>query len=212
MSEDHDPRSEGEPAELLSGRFAEELRRPSTWSPPPAGLSDAVLASVRAAAESPAPPPIPLTPRPQRRGGTWRIASVAAAAAALIAVGSVATDRYLTTRASGQVTYTAVGTPLAPDATARVRISQTGSGFWIRVDASGLPAAGTGSYYAAWLRGADGVMVPLGSFHERQPGPTVELWSGVDPADYVVFMVTLQSTQAPPTPSEQVVLRAPLTR
>ena len=100
---------------------------------------------------------------------------------------------------------------LAPDATVTASVAETGSGFSIWLRTSGLPAAAPGSYYAAWLVGPRGI-VPLGSFHGRRSGARIELWSGVDPTDYPIFLVTLQAEGGPSTPSTLVVVTGPLGR
>jgi hypothetical protein len=110
----------------------------------------------------------------------------------------------------GGVTFSAVGTQFAPRATGTVTVAKAAAGFRVVIDVKNLPAAQTGSYYIAWLRGPNGV-VPLGSFHARQVAKPVTLWSGVDPADYPRFSVTLQQEGAPPTPSGVVVMSGDLT-
>jgi hypothetical protein len=58
----------------------------------------------------------------------------------------------------------------------------------IELDATGLPRLDRGRFYQAWLRNADGVLVPIGTFNE---GQKVTLWAGVSPKDF------------PPSPSPQ---------
>jgi hypothetical protein len=145
----------------------------------------------------------------RRRRLVWAVPAVAAAAA-VFAVGVLAADRYLTGLRLGSETYQASGTELAPDATAEVSVTETGSGFAIVFGPRDLPAAAEGSYYAAWLRGADGVSVPIGSFHGREAGRPIELWSGVDPAGFEALTVTLQQEGAPVLPSGPAVMRAEL--
>lgn len=140
----------------------------------------------------------------------WAVPA-AALAAAMFTGGVLAVDRALQPDRSDGEIYQATGTELAPQATAEVSVVETGSGFSIWVEADGLPAAAAGSYYAAWLRGEQG-MVPLGTFHERRTGITATMWSGVDPADYDTLVVTLQAEGEPPTPSPLVVMIAPLDR
>jgi hypothetical protein len=132
-------------------------------------------------------------------------------AAAAFTAGVLAVDRALQPDPPTGEVYAATGTELAPAATAEVSVRQTGSGFSVAVDADRLPPAAPGSYYAAWLRGPQGT-VPLGSFHQREPGKPVALWSGVDPAGYPTFMITLQAEGDPPAPSQLVVLTGSLTR
>ncbi|GIH07658.1 hypothetical protein Rhe02_57250 [Rhizocola hellebori] len=139
---------------------------------------------------------------------TWAI-PVAAFAAAVFTFGVLAVDRALQPGPPAGETYVASGTQLAPDATATVVVAANPSGFSLRVQATGLPAAAPGSYYSAWLHGPRGV-VPLGSFHQRQEGSSVALWSGVDPKDYTALVITLQAEGEPPSPSNAVVMTATL--
>jgi hypothetical protein len=90
-----------------------------------------------------------------------------------------------------------------------VAVREAPAGFAIAIDAQRLPAAAPGSYYAAWLRGPEGT-IPLGSFHQRRVGDPVTLWSGVDPADYPDFLITLQGEGDPPIPSDLVVMTGTL--
>jgi hypothetical protein len=99
------------------------------------------------------------------------------------------------------------GTPLAPDASGRVEVVETGSGaeIWLRVD--GLPPATPGTYYQAWVRG-EGGSVTVGTFHLRtsEEGEPVILWAGVDLARYPTFTVTVQQEGVGAESSGQVVL------
>jgi len=220
-----------EPDEALFAALTESLSAAHTWSDPPAGLRDSILAAVRTppapapagepVAQAPAVTEAPAAPVPARRRWRWSLGRlvprrrlawaipVAVLVAALYAAGVLATDRALRPDEPRAERYTATGTDLAPDATATLSVRDTGSGFSIVVTFDGLPAAAPGSYYAAWLRGPDG-SVPIGSFHERRAGTPVELWSGVDPEVYDTFVVTLQSEGAPATPSTLKVMIAPL--
>jgi anti-sigma-K factor RskA len=192
--------------------LASELRAPATWGGPPPGLRDAILSRVSDQAAAAAP--LTAAPKPRvrwySRWGrlTWAI-PVAAVAAAAFTVGVIAVDRALQPGQPPGVTYVAAGTQLAPGATATVVVSANPSGFSLRVQATGLPAAAEGSYYSAWLHGPRGV-VPLGSFHQRQQGSSVALWSGVDPKDYTTLVITLQAEGEPPRPSDLIVMTATL--
>ena len=55
-----------------------------------------------------------------------------------------------------------------------------------------LPPARAGHYYQAWLKNAAGLAVTVGTFHARQGGHDIVLWSGVDPHDFRVLTVTDQ--------------------
>jgi hypothetical protein len=203
----------------------DELRTASTWSAPPAGLRDSILSAVRAEAEATTvaePAPAPVVQRPARRQPWWRTAHtgrlrlwVAIPAAAMVAAvftaGVLAVDRSLQPDPRQREVYTVAGTSLAPQAVVTASVADTPSGFSIWLRLRGLPPAAEGSYYAAWLVGPRGT-VALGSFHERQAGDRVELWSGVDPKDYPTFLITLQSEGGPPGPSALVVARGPLNR
>ena len=54
----------------------------------------------------------------------------------------------------------------------------------------------------------DTPMVGIGSFHWREGGIPIELWSGVDTDRYPILVVTLQDEDDPLTPSDQVVMTA----
>jgi hypothetical protein len=205
------------PADLLA--FTEELRADATWSGPPADLRDSILAAVRARPGAPAAAPAATPaarPRPfagwRARFGrlTWAVPAVALAAAVFTA-GVVAVDRALVPGPPRGTTYAVAGTQVAPRVTGRVSVASTRSGFSVIISFTGLPPATPGTYYAAWLRGPRGD-VPLGSFHWRRGGQDVTLWSGVDPADYPMFVVTVQHEGAPPLPSTVVVVSGSLAR
>jgi hypothetical protein len=138
----------------------------------------------------------------------WAVPATAVAAA-LFTVGVLAVDRALRSDLPPGPVYAIAGSQLAPQARGEVRLSDTPSGFSIVVDVEGLPAAAPGSYYAAWLRGPNGV-VPLGSFHMRGTGTPVRLWSGVAPDQYPDLVVTLQAEGDPPAMSQLVVMTASL--
>ncbi|WP_407939914.1 anti-sigma factor [Micromonospora tarapacensis] len=126
----------------------------------------------------------------------------------MFTAGVLTVDRMLDPQPRADV-YVAAGTDLAPEARGTVSVVDTPSGASVVLEPVGLPAAAPGSYYAAWLKGPRGT-VPIGSFHERRSGVPIELWSGVDVADYTTFSVTLQMEGAPPAPSGLVVMTAVL--
>lgn len=109
--------------------------------------------------------------------------------------------------------YLISGGPDAPQATASVEVRSLESGQSISIVVAGLAPAEPDEYYAAWLRSGpqpDAAVVGIGSFHIRGEREPIELWSGVDHIDYPMFMVTRQHVDAPPTPSQSVVLLGPL--
>jgi hypothetical protein len=138
----------------------------------------------------------------------WAVPATAVAAA-VFTVAVLTVDRALQPGQPPAEVHAIVGSQLAPQARGEVRVSDTPSGFSIVLDAQQLPAAAPGSYYAAWLRGPEGV-VPLGSFHMRGTGTPVRLWSGVPPDRYPDLVVTLQAEGDPLVPSQLVVITASL--
>lgn len=204
-------------AEATASARAEATAEPDTAPAQP----DATAAQPPTGSDE-IPAPTPATaPRPARRAWrlrwptrlrrlTWAV-PVAALAAAAFTVGVLAVERALEPASPHTETFTAQATPLASGASAKIWVAETGSGLSVRMDFTGLPAAAPGSYYAAWLRGPQG-SVPIGSFHERRAGTPIELWSGVDLADYPTLKVTLQAEGDPPTPSQLVVMTVSLTR
>lgn len=228
-----------EPVPTLARNLLAELRAEPTWSSgPPSGLRDIILAQARAStvesfstgpeavAPSPTGPDVRAVPEGTGDGGQWwwrpvrwrpRIRRLgwalpaAALGAAAFTVLVLGVDRLLAPDPPPAEVFVASGTGLAPGATAKVSIVDTPSGVSVIIEPDRLPAAAPGSYYAAWVKGPRG-SVPIGSFHERRTGVPIELWSGVELADYPTLTVTLQAEDAPPTPSGLVVLSASLAR
>jgi len=196
-------------------RLSAALGAPDTWSEPPPALRATLLQAAReeqarvpapaqsAPAQSAGPhaeqrPPgvVPLRRRGRR---AWYVSGLGvAAAAALVAV-------LAWPRPQGHA-YDLAGTALAPRAHAVAELEDRPAGLAIRLEVKGLPPAPAGSYYAAWLRGTGGAIVPVGTFHWRQGGIPIDLWSGVSADRYPELFVTLQQEGQPPMPSSQVVL------
>ncbi len=95
---------------------------------------------------------------------------------------------------------------MIPGASGRASVESTASGLSISLTVDGLPPAEPGTFYQAWMRG-DGGSVPIGTFHAHEGGGPIELWSGVDVADYPTMTVTIQQEGAGPESSGVVVLR-----
>ena len=93
-----------------------------------------------------------------------------------------------------------------PGASGSATVESTGSGLSISLTIEGLPPAEPGTFYQAWMRGDTG-SVPIGTFHAREGDGPIELWSGVDVADYPTMTVTIQQEGAGPESSGIVVLR-----
>ncbi len=161
--------------------------------------------------------------RRARRGLTAVIGGLAGAVAAVVALTFVV-PRF-TDEQRDVTTFEVAGTALTPDLDATVDVDPQAAGVAITLYIKGLPPAGDGEYYAAWLMrddmAGDGAMadddsmddgsmadsmVGIGSFHWREGGIPIELWSGVDTERYPLFVVTLQDEDGPPTASDRVVM------
>jgi Anti-sigma-K factor rskA len=120
-------------------------------------------------------------PRRGRRAAlVGAIATTAAVAAAVAGV--------LDSRSSGERFHAALRpTALLPDARGEATLTKTSSGWRIQLEASGLPRLAGGRFYEAWLRNADGALVPIGTFNE---GTNVTLWAGVSPRTFKLLTVT----------------------
>ena len=173
------------------------LADPSVWSEPSPGLEDAIVAAIaaeaaadpdrRAADAEAAATTTAGTSRrtTRRRSHRTRNALSAAAAVIVLAAGGVA----LVNRGDddGGTQFSLGPTELLPDASGSAEIAQTPSGWRIEIDATGLPRLEDGRYYQAWLKDADDVLVPIGTFNEPID---VVLWAGVSPRRFSTFTVT----------------------
>jgi len=112
------------------------------------------------------------------------LAGAAVAAVIVVAVGVVLRDSVTKTQ---QFHAALAATELAPGAAGNATLTKTSSGWMIELDASGLPRLDDGRFYEAWLKNADGTLVPIGTFNE---GREVTLWAGVSPIDYPTLSVT----------------------
>ena len=94
-------------------------------------------------------------------------------------------------------------TELAPGASGDASMIKTNSGWEIHLQAVGLPRLDNGQFYQAWLRNADGVLVPIGSFNE---GTDVTLWAGVSPETFSTFTITKEAADGKQDSSGQRVM------
>ena len=191
---------------------------PSAAATPPAGPSTTRArpdtAPPAAAPPDTAPPgtappePDGLAPVIPLRGRVraWQTATAVAATAAAVLAGAVLLD----TGPDG-TPFDLVGTDAAVAASATAYVAPSGAGDAITLDISGLDAAPQGSYYAAWVMSDDGVVVPAGSFHWREGGELIELWSGVDTERFPRFAVTLEDEGSTSMSMGRVRLRGILT-
>jgi hypothetical protein len=152
------------------------LRQEATWAGPPRGTSGDLVEMGGATEE------VEVGPRPRR----FVLALVAALGLTALIVG-------VTSRPApdDEVVAMMVGTELAPEAEGTARLRETPSGWYIRLEVSGLPPAPVDSYYEGWVWDR-GEGVSIGTFHLRGGNEPVALWSGVDVADYPTIWVTLQ--------------------
>ncbi|MGH3079889.1 MAG: anti-sigma factor, partial [Gaiellaceae bacterium] len=105
---------------------------------------------------------------------------------------------------SGERLHAALApTELVPGAGGEATLTQTSSGWRIELDATGLPRLEDGRFYAAWLRNAGGVLVPIGTFNE---GRDVTLWAGVSPRDFTTLTVTREQADGDQASSGERVL------
>jgi hypothetical protein len=151
-------------------------------------------ASLRARIEAPQ--------RARRRPMRRRVGLVAAGAAAVLAV-AIGLSVF-GSETSGQRFHAALApTGVVPDASGEATLIKTASGWKIELDATGLPRLEGGRFYQAWLRNADGVLVPIGTFNE---GQDVTLWAGVSPKDFTTLTITREQADGEQASSGEKVL------
>jgi len=128
------------------------------------------------------------------------LAGAAAFAVVAVAVGVVVSR----SGTSAQQFHAALAaTELAPQASGDATLTKTSSGWRIELDAGGLPRLDDGRFYEAWLKNADGVLVPIGTFNE---GQDVTLWAGVSPKEFTTLSVTRERADGDQTSSGEKVL------
>ena len=133
-----------------------------------------------------------------------RLVLVPAAATAALAIVIAVVSGVFGSGAAGTRFHAALAaTSLAPGAGGDATLTKTTSGWRIEVDASRLPRLDSGRFYEAWLRNADGVLVPIGTFNE---GRKLTLWAGVSPIDFPVLTVTRERADGKQASSGEKVL------
>jgi len=188
-------RIEGSP--ILADRLAEQERAVGLLRS--AGDEVEAPAGLRARLEAQRSARTVRTPRRLALGG---VAAAAVAAAAIVAVVVVGSGSH------GTRFQAALGsTPLAPGASGEATLTRTTSGWRIHLDATGLPRLAGDRFYEAWLRGSEGVLVPIGTFNEAR---NVTLWAGVSPASYKVLTVTRERADGNQASSGEKVLVGPV--
>ena len=140
--------------------------------------------------------------RRPRRSQPRRLALAGVVAAATVA--AVVGVAVLSSGSSSQTFHAALAsTGLAPGAAGSATLTKTSSGWRIELDATGLPRLDDGRFYEAWLKNADGVLVPIGTFNE---GQNVTLWAGVSPVDFTTLTVTRERADGDQSSSGEKVL------
>lgn len=213
----------GEAVESLSASERAELDElrallatAPAWAEPDPSLEDRVVeaiaqeAGARAAAdqagaaaqEAGAPPAGAPIRRPRLRlprlalpRPAWALAGVAALAAAAVIVVLVLSN---TSPAQEQLAMVVSGTTAAPDAHGSATLTKTESGWQVHLTATGLPHLANGRYYQAWLKNANGILVPIGTFNDAV---NVTLWAGVPATQYRTLTVTVQRANGNPRSS-----------
>jgi Anti-sigma-K factor rskA len=161
--------------------------------PAPARVTDPAPAPVIDAAPAPPADLGAAREKRERRTGVRRFTRpvfLVAAAAAIVAIALSGT--LILRNSTGQRTFDVAlsATDLAPGAGGSATMLKTNSGWEIKLDATGLPRLDGGQFYQAWLRNADGVLVPIGTFNE---GTDVTLWAGVPPDQFPTMTITRES-------------------
>ena len=174
------------------------LGDPSIWADPTPDLEDRVVAAIGTARAAPARQVA--TRRPMR----WRVVGVAAALLIAIGIGVTLANR----EPSGEHFTLALAAPAgAATVDGHADFLRTDAGWRIKLDASGLPRLDSGRFYQAWMRNADGTLVPIGTFNE---GKSVTLWAGVSPHDYPTLTVTEEAADGNQASSGKRVLAGTL--
>lgn len=180
------------------------LGSPDAWTEPAPDLEDRVVAAVvtEAATAGRARParrrrwlPGLAMPRPAVRLVAAGVAAVVAVAIA-VSVGNSGPSPL-------HFAMVLAGTPLAPGAHGTAKLTKTTSGWRIQLSVTGLPHIENGRYYQAWLKNANGILVPVGTFND---GRSVTLWSGVPVTKFRTLSVTVQQADGNPASSGRRVL------
>ena len=189
-----DPAGETDHLDLIRGLLDQE----SIWAEPPPEVVDALMASIGGGE----PPQVPAA-KPRRRVNWTAIAAVLGLTAVLVAM--LLGPLSGTPQPLPEAMVALTGTELAPTLEGSAAVRSTGSGWWIRLEVTGLPPAPEGSYYQGWV-GDQSDAVSIGTFHMRDGEDPVVLWSGVSLIDYPSLFVTLQEEGKGTQPSDRMML------
>ena len=131
---------------------------------------------------------------------------VAAAVGSVAAVVALVFSTMSVLEADKEIVVAMTGTEIERGAGGQAAVGPSGSGWWIRLDATGLPPAPEGSFYEGWVWSDEGDGVSIGTFHLRGGDTPVTLWSGVEMAEYPSIWVTLEQEDDGPEASDLVVM------
>jgi hypothetical protein len=183
--------------------LADLLADPSTWAEPCTSLEDDVVRAVVDAGPglhvAPEPQPAPIT--------RWhhRVAIIGGAAAAAVVMIALVAGAFLR-HAEAHIDYDAQlsATALAPGAHASAGVMHSAAGFRVVLESHELAPLPAGRYYEAWLKNAQGVSVPIGTFSSSQD--YVTLWAGASPDAFPIICVTIEAADNNQGSSGQTVL------
>jgi hypothetical protein len=174
------------------------LGEASTWSEPPDGVVEGLLATIAGDGDT-------SNDEPAALAGSRRpllVTAVAVAAITLLVLGIA----WVFDEPATETVVAVTGTDLAPSAAGIATLRPTPSGWYIRLDVSGLPAAPEGTYYEGWVWSEE-EGVSIGTFHLHDGAEPVVLWSGVDVAEYPAIWVTLQDEGAGAEASDRIMMK-----
>jgi hypothetical protein len=174
------------------------LGEASTWSEPPEGVVEGLLAAITREGETSNREPAAVV----RSRRPLLVTAAAVAAITLLVLGVAWVFDEPDTEAVVAIT----GTDLAPSAAGIATLRPTPSGWYIRLEVSGLPAAPEGSYYEGWVWSEE-QGVSIGAFHLHDVSEPVVLWSGVDVAEYPAIWVTRQDEGAGAEASDRIMMK-----
>jgi len=195
------------------GSQAQDLRE---LPPPPEHVWSAIEAGI-AGSPAPAEPAAPVIDMAERRvrrdrsRSRWLMPTIAAAAAAVLAVaGTVAVDRFAGRQQAERVTARATLTPLKaapPNSGGDVQVLSDGQ---LRVDVHNLPL--TTGFHEVWLLDPDnpGKMVAVGSLSDR-PDAVLPVPPGTDLNRYNLVDISDEPHDGDATHSGRSLLRGTLT-
>ena len=177
---------DGPDAIEIGAEFEALLGDPTMWMETPDDLGTRIVAAVRS--EAIIGPPA--TSGHQR---SWiRPALLGAAAVVVFMFGGVVLFSAINgSDGTDQFSADLVPTGLIDNVNGgSIEVTSFDSGLRIDLDAPSLPRREGGQFYEAWLRTADGLLVPVGTFHG---GDAVTLWAGIERDQIVAFTITREA-------------------